>query len=124
MTMGRPVLSHVTHNVPLPLAIDDEYLSPTRKDSRQPDDLPSRNQFLVENLKLSGILDQILSSVYATGAPREAGPNVEDILCLDGMLHNFKESLHPVMRWEGRPSQPNNNLNVLFTRQSGTLYIR
>lgn len=50
MTMGRPVQLGVEHNVPLPLAIDDEYLSPTRCDCRQPDSIVSRNQYLVESL--------------------------------------------------------------------------
>ncbi|KKP05136.1 hypothetical protein THAR02_02731 [Trichoderma harzianum] len=64
MTMGRPAQLGIEHNVPLPLAIDDEYLSPNRCDCRQPDSIVSRNQYLVESLKLVQVLSQVLSTMY------------------------------------------------------------
>lgn len=133
MTMGRPAQSGIEHNVPLPLAIDDEYLSPTRWDCRQPDGVVSRNQYLVEGLKLVQVLGQVLSTMYNAmkNEQQEVSSNVPistmrakfmDMLQIEASLDNFESSLHPNLKWDvGYPDMAANNI---FARQSNVLHAR
>jgi hypothetical protein len=132
--MGRPAQSGIKHNVPLPLAIDDEYLSSTRSDCRQPDGVVSRNQYLVESLKLAPILGQVLSTMYdavRNGRQEVSGvaPSMDmmrasfmDMLHIEASLDNFESSLHPSLKWDvDCPSMAANNV---FVRQSNVLHAR
>ncbi|KAK4068011.1 transcriptional regulator family: Fungal Specific TF [Trichoderma harzianum] len=133
MTMGRPAQLGIEHNVPLPLAIDDEYLSPTRCDCRQPDSIVSRNQYLVESLKLVQVLSQVLSTMY--NATRDEEQNVSsgvptstmraklmDMLQIEASLDNFESSLHPSLKWDVYCSSK--AANDVFVRQSNVLHAR
>ncbi|KAL5083239.1 hypothetical protein Trisim1_001857 [Trichoderma cf. simile WF8] len=133
MTMGRPVQLGVEHNVPLPLAIDDEYLSPTRCDCRQPDSIVSRNQYLVESLKLVQVLSQVLSTMYnatrdeeqkvSTGVPNSTmRAKLMDMLQIEASLDNFESSLHPSLKWGAYCSSM--AANDVFVRQSNVLHAR
>ncbi|KAL6699119.1 fungal-specific transcription factor domain-containing protein [Trichoderma pleuroticola] len=133
MTMGRPAQSRIEHNVPLPLAIDDEYLSPTRYDCRQPDGIVSRNQYLVEGLKLVQVLGQVLSTMYNTmrNGQQEVSSDAPistmrakfmDMLQIEASLDHFESSLHPSLKWDvGCPGMAANNV---FARQSNVLHAR
>ncbi|KAL7783680.1 fungal-specific transcription factor domain-containing protein [Trichoderma afarasin] len=133
MTMGRPVQLGVEHNVPLPLAIDDEYLSPTRCDCRQPDSIVSRNQYLVESLKLVQVLSQVLSTMYnatrdeeqkvSSGVPNSTmRAKLMDMLQIEASLDNFESSLHPSLKWDVYCSSM--AANDVFVRQSNVLHAR
>ncbi|QYT01574.1 Zn(2)-C6 fungal-type domain-containing protein [Trichoderma simmonsii] len=133
MTMGRPVQLGVEHNVPLPLAIDDEYLSPTRCDCRQPDSIVSRNQYLVESLKLVQVLSQVLSTMYnatrdeeqkvSSGVPTSTmRAKLMDMLQIEASLDTFESSLHPSLKWDAYCSSM--AANDVFVRQSNVLHAR
>ncbi|KAL7930210.1 fungal-specific transcription factor domain-containing protein [Trichoderma chlorosporum] len=133
MTLGRPAQSGIKHNVPLPLAIDDEYLSSTRCECRQPDGIVSRNQYLVESLKLVQILGQVLSTMYdvvrdgqqeAPGAATTGMMKASflDMLHIEASLDNFELFLHPSLKWD--VDCPNVAANTIFTRQSNVLHAR
>jgi hypothetical protein len=64
MTLGRPATTPLRSSVPLPAAIDDEYLEPGAYNCVQPANEFSRINFFVEAIKLYKILGSILSSVY------------------------------------------------------------
>ncbi|KAK0767090.1 hypothetical protein N5P37_000823 [Trichoderma harzianum] len=133
MTMGRPAQLGIEHNVPLPLAIDDEYLSPTRCDCRQPDSIVSRNQYLVESLKLVQVLSQVLSTMYnatrneeqkvSSGVPISTmRAKLMDMLQIEASLDNFESSLHPSLKWDVYCSSM--AANDVFVRQSNVLHAR
>jgi hypothetical protein len=61
MTLGRPTINLKSSRVPLPAAIDDENLHSDVPDCHQTDCLFSRIQFYLENVKLGGILGDILA---------------------------------------------------------------
>lgn len=123
MTMGRPTMAKLNHNVPLPVAIDDEFLSMTETDCRQPDGIVSRNQFSVENLRLASILGQILSTVYSTLENGVESMNIQDILRLDATLDSFELTLHPALKWSAS-ADAKHRPSALFTRQSNVLHAR
>lgn len=126
MTMGRPAMTLMSSNVPLPSPTDDEYLT---VEGHQPAGTVSSNQFLYENMKLIGILGDILSKVYHSAAP---GPEAESprppadfqaVIDIDGALDEFEASLHPVLDWD--PSKAlSHDMNPLFRRQANVLHAR
>lgn len=133
MTMGRPAPSGIKHNVPLPLAIDDEYLSSTRRDCHQPDSIVSRNQYLVESLKLVHVLGQVLSTMYDAvnnGRQEVSGvasigtmrANFMDMLHVEASLDNFESSPHPSLKWDAEC--PSMAADTVFARQSNVLHAR
>lgn len=133
MSMGRPAQSGIKHNVPLPLAIDDEYLSSTRCDCQQPDGVVSRNQYLVESLKLVQVLGQVLSTMYdavRNGRQEVSGvapintmrATFRDMLHIEASLDNFESSLHPSLKWD--VDCPSMAVNNVFVRQSNVLHAR
>jgi len=63
MTFGRPTMITKSKNVPVPLLIDDEYLS-AEDDGIQPPQIPSRMGLFVSTCSLFEILDDILCSFY------------------------------------------------------------
>ncbi|KAL7912610.1 fungal-specific transcription factor domain-containing protein [Trichoderma velutinum] len=133
MTMGRPAQSGIEHNVPLPLAIDDEYLSSSRCDCHQPDGIVSRNQYLVEGLKLAQVLGQVLSTMYNAmrNEQQEGSSSVPittmqakfmDMLQIEATLDSFESSLHPSLKWDVDCSDM--AANNVFVRQSNVLHAR
>lgn len=128
MTMGRPAMSTQTHHVPLPMAIDDEYLSATEPYCQQPEGVVSQTQFCVENLRLASILGQILSKVYSAsdegiGSTVQSDIHMQDVLYLDKRLDSFQSNLHPALKWN-QTGDLNHEYNSLFTRQSNVLHAR
>ncbi|KAL7963777.1 fungal-specific transcription factor domain-containing protein [Trichoderma compactum] len=122
MTMGRPAL-----------AIDDEYLSSTRCDCRQPDGIVSRNQYLVEGLKLVQVLGQVLSTMYnaTRNEQQEVSSGIPistmraksmDMLQIEASLDIFESSLHPSLKWD--VGYPDMAANHVFARQSNVLHAR
>lgn len=65
-TFGRPVLHSRPNVVPLPEAIDDEYLSESGEGC-QPQNTPSRIEFFRHSIKLFDILKEILDRFYSPG---------------------------------------------------------
>lgn len=126
MTMGRPAMTLTSSNVPLPSPTDDEYLA---VEGHQPAGTVSSNQFLYENMKLIGILGDILSKIYHSTAP---GPEAESprppadfqaVIDIDGALDEYEASLHPVLHWN--PSKAlSHDMNPLFRRQANVLHAR
>ncbi|KIW99746.1 uncharacterized protein Z518_11159 [Rhinocladiella mackenziei CBS 650.93] len=73
MKLGRPPSIRETdaHGVDLPLEVDDQYIIDTSLVPRQPLGRPSRMSFFVQTIKLSHIIDCILSRIYPTNAKGE-----------------------------------------------------
>ena len=130
MTLGRPSTAARSYNVPLPLAIDDEYLSAATSDHCQPDGIVSRTQFSVENVKLTYILGQVLSGVYHqpensfdSTSPHQAGPSMQAVLRLDDTLGDFEALVHPALKWAA-PANAVYERNRIFLRQRNVLHAR
>ena len=82
MTYGRPAMvgKRSAAAVPLPAAIDEQYLSGDhdRRES-QPENQPSILDFFIESLGLYRILNEILLNVYA--ADPQAGASIDEWEC-------------------------------------------
>jgi hypothetical protein len=131
MTFGRPLtISRATAGVvPLPTAIDDEYLSKVAgKDAVQPPDVPSQIEFFVQTVKLYGMLDDILLSLYNPAS--EPTTFYGKLQCWDNNAIFRVETA--LSRWKsGIPYclqfDPVNNLGKfgpIFHRQSNVLHAR
>lgn len=109
MTLGRPATTPYKSAVPLPVAIDDEYLIPGAHGCVQPDNILARNSFFVQTLKLNQILGEVLFKVY--NAWDEANENedgleervgnqlVAVVVELDSKLAKFEKDLPEAFRW-------------------------
>ena len=107
MTFGRPTMLSNLRSVPIPLLIDDEYLS-AQEEGSQPPDVPSRLGLFVSSCKLFEILHEILISFYAedsgTGTPKQLrSDNMARDMIVDVLRHNrslamFKDSIPDYLR--------------------------
>ncbi|KAI9776645.1 MAG: hypothetical protein M1839_009451 [Geoglossum umbratile] len=112
MTLGRPATTPYRSSVPLPTAIDDEYLEPGAYNCVQPADEFSRLNFFVEAIKLYKILGNILSSVYEPwidGAGRmgsdpagfehlQSSKGFDMIMSLDSALMRFQSEVPALLK--------------------------
>ncbi len=72
------VYKELKHLVPLPLAIDDEYLS-TTVEGCQPDRVPSRLTLVLSSMKLLEVLDDMRTMIMATKMKTaQAGPSSKE----------------------------------------------
>jgi hypothetical protein len=70
MTFGRPSMIDKSHSVPIPVMIDDDYLS-DHEEARQPPGIYPRLGMFVSSCKLFEILEEILELFYRdTGSQR------------------------------------------------------
>jgi hypothetical protein len=108
MMLGRPVMTqHST--IPLPEAIDDEYLQPSFHCCQQPENTISKTEFYIQTLGLYKILREILSKVYGLGVDGEEyglsknknneSSRAQVLMELDSELLNFKSNLPLALRW-------------------------
>jgi len=125
---------HVVNNAPLPIAIDDEYLLAGTGTCKQPDDIFSINWFCVENMELSKVLGDILSTLYRPANKRKfsARNSAADamgreelnlIVSHDSSLDQFADSLPDEMHWDRR-MKFGLDLNPIVHRQSNVLHAR
>jgi hypothetical protein len=109
MTLGRPATTSYESAVPLPVAIDDEYLMPGNHDFVQPEDIFARTTFFVQTLKLNKILSEVLSKVYNPwNEALKSADGQEERVCnqviavvmeLDTKLAKFEKDLPVAFRW-------------------------
>ncbi|KAF9892311.1 hypothetical protein FE257_002088 [Aspergillus nanangensis] len=130
MTMGRPAMTSAPSKVPLPSPTDDQYLGMGPHGATQPVGIVSANQFLHENMKLIGILGNILSAVYHSTEPgseveiqRPPDVDFQAVMDIDKSLTQFESDLHPALHWDPQ-RVPTSNINPIFGRQANVLHAR
>ncbi|KAK4225671.1 activator of stress genes 1 [Podospora fimiseda] len=103
-TFGRaPMTSRSTSQLPLPLPIDDEYLSTTEEGS-QPEGLPSRLDLAIYSQKMVSIMDAMHSQdrthrlKFSHGAVEHSVPDPSAILRLNSMIDDFLDTLPEHLR--------------------------
>ncbi|KAH7556162.1 hypothetical protein BM1_06688 [Bipolaris maydis] len=134
MTLGRRPLLQVTDDVPLPTAVDDEFLDVHGDTCQQPDGVPSHNLFTVENIKLAKLLGTILDTVYfsdsrttSTGQAHTANahtlPDIGTLIRLDNLLEDFKSNLPEQLNWDRDPER-HQQVDYIYSRQTNVLHAR
>lgn len=97
MTFGRPAMisKWLSAAVPLPLAIDDEFLDIQKKGSAmRPDGRPCMMTFFVAQLQFYDIINDILLELYMTnGEQRQRSTDIMSVLQLDDALTNWTHNL-------------------------------
>ncbi|KXX75529.1 Activator of stress genes 1 [Madurella mycetomatis] len=102
-TFGRAGITHTVSQPPLPLAIDDEYLS-TTQEGRQPDNVPSRMELILWSVKQLEIMDAMRTAVRAPRLKisRTGGeftvPDPAAVLRVNSMIDDQLEALPPYLR--------------------------
>ncbi|KXT11592.1 hypothetical protein AC579_3123 [Pseudocercospora musae] len=104
MTFGRPSMLGTTTDVPIPGAIDDEYLA-DRGVGIQPANVPSRLGLFVSSCRLFELLEEVLERFYRDG-PSQKQPNgtetpadiVGPVLDLNRRLDVFEQSVPGYLR--------------------------
>ncbi|KAJ5558513.1 hypothetical protein N7535_008728 [Penicillium sp. DV-2018c] len=128
MMLGRPPMTHIS-TVPLPEALDDEYLDFALPPRSQSQSNISRVEFYVRNLQLYEILRKILSRVY--GSPvdgnkpaetEEEFERVSTVMELDSELLRFKSGLPEALKWNDMDSPC--EVPEQFRRESNLLKAR
>ncbi|RDW83542.1 uncharacterized protein DSM5745_03868 [Aspergillus mulundensis] len=129
MTMGRPAMTPVPYNVPLPSPIDDKYLAMEGTVEQPPGEV-SGNLFLYENTRLTGILGKILSTIYHSAeptsepnTPQKAALNLQAVLDIDCALVEYEQSLNPALQWDPGAQSPLSAV-PLCRRLSNVLHAR
>ncbi|PWY94666.1 hypothetical protein BO94DRAFT_621127 [Aspergillus sclerotioniger CBS 115572] len=128
MMLGRPPMTHASA-VPLPEAVNDEFLD-TNAVHRQPEpELLSKTEFYVRTLQLYKILRKILSEVYepwedgnASDQPertKSENSQAQALLELDEELSAFESNLPEALQW--RSTQEPAGLAEQFRRESSLL---
>ncbi|WYZ36214.1 hypothetical protein EsH8_XI_000097 [Colletotrichum jinshuiense] len=126
MTLGRPPGIMVNDDVPLPDAIDDDYLQ--GNNPGQPVNLVSQNIFNVENIKLTKILDMILRRIYHP--PPHSAPSRPDfsnwstLLHLDSLLQECRNAVPAPLDWDSHPETPLSGRSRVLRRQANVLQAR
>lgn len=102
-TFGRTGITQSVSQPPLPLAIDEEYLS-TTQEGRQPDNVPSRIEMILRSVRILEVMDAMRA---AARAPRLkighiggefAVPDPAAILRVNSMIDDQLEALPPYLR--------------------------
>jgi Fungal specific transcription factor domain len=133
MTFGRPTMLSNSWSVPIPLLIDDEYLS-VQEEGNQPPNVPSRLGLFVSSCKLFEILHEILISFYAgdpgTGDFKQTESNtvardmIADVLRYNRSLAMFKDSIPDYLRTTGSSHIIISEQNSCVNLQQQVLYCR
>ena len=130
MTLGRPMVASGLSDVPLPAAVDDQYVESGL--CEQPDNSISRNMFYVQTLKLYNVMGEILTQVYKpwedakqnaqSGFERPRNSPINVVIDLEYALSDFESNLPPQLHWDrsgmenGEPTYLERQRNVLHTR--------
>lgn len=136
LTFGRPFMisSRSADTVPMPAAIDDEYLSDDPKiNSTQPKDRPPIMAFFAQSLELYKILSSILLTLYSPADDESPTTDIYgfyfgDMNCeglsnafeLDRNLTNWARNLPPYLK----ANTPESNSNDILYRQTNILRAR
>ncbi|KAH8802462.1 fungal-specific transcription factor domain-containing protein [Xylogone sp. PMI_703] len=130
MKFGRPPLMQAARfDIPLPLAVDDQYIHNNSSTPRQPAGHPSTIPFFNHNIRLSQVIDHILQDLYL--ASRKISPDsllpsgsrqsyiLGHAVLLDGELQSW---------WNDVPRHIRPETNIpeghIFQRQQNVTYIR
>lgn len=131
MTLGRPPYFMANNDVPLPDAVDDNYLEAQGNSSGQPQNIPSQNLFTVTNIKFTKILGMILSRIYhptqQDAPPPSRPPDFTTLLQLDGMLQEARKEIPEPLNWDALPVPNAATLperHQLLRRQANVLQAR
>lgn len=134
MKFGRPPSIQVlnVHDIPLPLEVDDMYITPETLVPRQPVGRPSLTRFFLQTVKLTEIVDQVLKELYnpslRTNSTLELDPairaaNQNRVLgataSVDARLLSWWSAVPKNLREEPELSD-----GVDFQRQRNVIYIR
>jgi hypothetical protein len=126
MKVGRPPTIHddVNIKVGLPLAIDDEYLT-NDKGPIQPQEIPSKLDFLLQVIPLCRLIDRIRETLYSGGQVDLSKQRMADIptllslsIQLDGEFIFWEKKLPPHLRFNSEIQDWH------FARQRSTLFMR
>lgn len=131
MTLGRPTINMKNSKVPLPAAIDDENLLLDVHNCRQPAGCFSQTQFYIENIKICGILGEILAEVYKPWNESREGSDVHEttataldtIVALDSTLQDFESHIPRPLNW-ANDKDTDVNIAAVFSRQRNVLHAR
>lgn len=135
MKLGRPpsLQSTDANDVPLPVAVDDQYIHNDSMTPRQPARRPSVTAFFVHTVKLSRVIDSILRELYLANRRTSAKPSTDSAtpessrqsqvlgqaVLLDGQLLAW---------WKGVPAHLLSGRNAaegrLFQRQRTVMEVR
>ncbi|KAK5218983.1 hypothetical protein LTR72_008165 [Exophiala xenobiotica] len=114
MTLGRPLMLSNSNHIPLPQAVDDEYLS-------SPDSQPAGHvswvDFFVQTIKLYSMLADVVSQMYTTSPSRpiEASRNSYKHIGFDSFafiqemdteISAFEDGIPDQIHWERRQRLP------------------
>lgn len=131
MMLGRPTMTRPSA-VPLPEAIDDEYIQPGLQSCKQPENVVSKVEFYVQTLKLYHILRDVLSEVYEPGMDDEdrdlaqnkrfESSRAQVLIDLDSELLQFQLKLPEALRWDGGDQA--SEMARPFRRESSLLQAR
>ncbi|KAL3260882.1 hypothetical protein ABHI18_004222 [Aspergillus niger] len=128
MMLGRPPMTH-SSAVPLPEAIDDEYLDSAMATCQPSTETLSGTEFYVRTLQLYKILRKILSEVYEpwederapdqSERPKSENELAQTLLSLDEELLAFESNLPVALQW--RDAQQPADVAGPFRRESSLL---
>lgn len=135
MKFGRPPSIQVldVQDIPLPLEVDDRYISTGTLVPRQPRGRPSVTGFFIQTIRLTEIIDHVLKDLYS-GPP--LGQNLDqevDSLGLSETQHRILGSTTSLDSrllswWNGVPKnirqEPDIPDGIDFQRQRNVIYIR
>ena len=120
-------------NVPVPLLVDDEYLS-VQGEGEQPPEIPSRLGLFVSSCRLFEILHEILLKFYAedSGIRNAQHPEpdayareiIGDVLNYNRRLDMFRESIPAYLRTTGTSHITISEKNSCVHLQQQVLYCR
>ncbi len=125
MKFGRPISTQGAHlyKVDLPLEVDDQYITESSTQPRQPEGRPSLIVFFIQTIKQQRVIENILNNLY-NGCPSSA-PNVKplrslgQLVVLDDELLSWWDNLPAHLKYEpDLPDGPD------FRRQRNVIYIR
>nr|KAK5448869.1 hypothetical protein LTR18_001957 [Exophiala xenobiotica] len=125
MKFGRPISTQGAHlyKVDLPLEVDDQYITESSAQPRQPEGRPSLIAFFIQTIKQQSVIENILSNLY-NGCPSSA-PNVKPLRSL-GQLVVLDDEL--LSWWDNLPAhlkcEPDLPDGPDFRRQRNVIYIR
>lgn len=133
MTLGRPLMLSNSNHIPLPQAVDDEYLS---SPDRQPAGHVSWVEFFVQTIKLYNMLAEVVSHMYTISPSRPANPSRNSekstgfgsfafIQEMDAAISAFEDGIPDHLHWERRQRLPMHIKAVkVFEMQTSVLLAR
>ncbi|KAJ9657501.1 hypothetical protein H2198_004262 [Neophaeococcomyces mojaviensis] len=126
MTLGRPLMLYKFQKIPLPKAVDDEFLN---NPVSQPNNHISWVHFYVQSIKLYGILADVVSQVYGVSncTPGITGneSGFDMVLSIDSTISKLETSTPDHIHWTRRQSlPPHTKVSVVFEQQTSVLHAR